>query len=332
MSDQSPEPKTVGEPFDQGARRWRPPPLRREGTRSTGEGVGLALLSSSASSSGESGHKAAGEARRWHEANDAGGLSALLGGRRPVCLKDEVAEGFTSAPNRDDAAPVAPAPASPVEIVQEGPPGNSASGPAVAASAAMARAHAEGFAAGEASAREAFAVEFAALARCFVRERQIALDTLEDELAALARSMAACAMRRELRSDPGALLVHVRDALDALVAATGSTAPVTVRMHPRDAAAMGETLGTEVHVVADASLARTDCRLERGAARLDASIRARLDAIGLDEALRDASGEQSPDEGGNTGGDIDHGEDGSEDGNGGTREGMADDDDAGGRS
>lgn len=222
-----------------------------------------------------------GAARRWHEANDTAGLSALLGGRRPVRLSDDVAEALAGSVDPDGEMPVT----APLDAARrDARPESARSMTDGEIDEALAKARAEG----EAVAREAFAAGFAALARSVARERETALDALECELVALARSIAACAMRRELRSDPGALIEHVRDALDALATALGSTAPVTVRLHPEDAAAIGEALGADVLIVADASLARTDCRLERGAARLDASVCARLDALGLERDLIDS--------------------------------------------
>ena len=100
--------------------------------------------------------------------------------------------------------------------------------------------------------------------------------------------MADCALRRRLDDDGDAALLGelAREGLDALAAATSATGPVAVRLHPLDAARFaGNDLGPDARVVADPALERGDCLMERGPSRIDAGVRARLEAVALDTGV-----------------------------------------------
>ncbi len=137
-----------------------------------------------------------------------------------------------------------------------------------------------GFAAGNAAARDAFAAELAELARAFARETAVRVEALEGELVALARAMASCAIRRELDADPALFGTLVREALESLAGAGAEHGLATVHLHPVDAELLGDACGPDVRIVPDPSLARGDCLVERGPSRIDASVHARLAALG----------------------------------------------------
>ena len=298
---------------------WRPPAVDRADAVAAARDVAPGGVVAALLGAGEAGGAAGSPRRRWHEANDVGGLTALLGGRRPVRPADgPIDASFDRSPDGRGASGTRDAsdsPDPPGEVSRPfsadafgGPPPDA--GPARAAAAEdEPGAYEAGFAAG----REAAADELAGLARALRRETTIAADALEAELVALARAVAACAMRRELLGDPGRLADLVREALGALDAFEPD-APATVRLNPVDAAMLDGRLGPDVRVVADASMPRAECRVERGAARVDAGVLARLDALGLDadadaDADTDADADADADAEFDVGVDIDAGPD-----------------------
>ena len=113
-------------------------------------------------------------------------------------------------------------------------------------------------------------------------QQQVAPDVLQ-----LACDVARQVVRQELRTNPQALLPVVKEALDMLGA---ETKPATVRLHPDDWAALETHLraavpNPKVEWLADASVARGDCRIESAGAVVDGSIERRwqraVAALGL---------------------------------------------------
>ena len=255
-------------------RPWRPPEIARPvDAGKTGGSVGAAPLGRGASAGGGADGGADGpRGRRWHEAHDEAGLTALLGGRRPVRVPDGGVDPDApdaSGPGADDPDP-------------DG------------AGRRADEAFDAGFAAGEKAAGDALAGALGSLADAFARETSLAAEALEEELVALARTLAACAMRRELRIDRDDFVAFVREALGPLDS-LATEAPITVRLHPDDAEAVGERLGPDVRVTVDPSLGRADCRVERGASRIDAGVRARIEAVCAE--FEGGGGEASADDG-----------------------------------
>lgn len=107
-------------------------------------------------------------------------------------------------------------------------------------------------------------------------ESQVASD-----LVSLAIDIARQVLRREVATDPQALLPAAGEALRAL---GENAATLEVRLHPQDAAAMREHLasgppGRSWTLVEDATLARGGCRIEADTGVADASFEARWQAV-----------------------------------------------------
>ncbi|KZC20496.1 MULTISPECIES: FliH/SctL family protein [Rhodanobacter] len=153
----------------------------------------------------------------------------------------------------------------------------------------------EGFAAGHA--------EGAAAAQQLLSQRMAELDALYDaaarplqafdeqtgqELARLAMIVAQRVIAQELQLSPALVVQAVRHAADALPAATRE---LRVHLHPADLTLLRESGVAETHwqLLADATLARGDCRLESERSRLDARVETRLAAM-IDAVLGDSMG------------------------------------------
>lgn len=141
-----------------------------------------------------------------------------------------------------------------------------------------------GYTEGQAAMRSASHEAAARLATALVRERDRRDAAVEEELLALARAMTRLVLRRELAHDPEAMGELVREALAQLPAVT---TPPSVRLHPEDAAALAASMAPPEaeRLVADASLARGDCRIEAGASIVDAGIDAWVARIVSDGEL-----------------------------------------------
>lgn len=144
----------------------------------------------------------------------------------------------------------------------------------------FARGHTEGLAAGKADV-EARAVRLDGLLMTLARP----LDALDaeviDQLFALAVALARQLVRREFKTDPGEIVVVVREAVSALPAAARE---VSVRLHPEDAALLRDCLSLSEGarpwgVVEDPVLARGDCRVSADISRVDATLETRLNAV-----------------------------------------------------
>lgn len=119
------------------------------------------------------------------------------------------------------------------------------------------------------------------------RLRQAEQDIARQVLA-LACELARQVVRRELASDPEAVLPVVREALGMLVM---DGKPAVVKLHAEDLALLQAPLKAEfpaptLHWVADAAIARGDCLVESGGSVIDGSIARRWDRavanLGLD--------------------------------------------------
>lgn len=105
----------------------------------------------------------------------------------------------------------------------------------------------------------------------------------EDEFAALALAAARQVIRREIQTQPGEVVAVVREAVGLLPLAARE---ITVRLHPEDAAFVGETLGegerSAWQLQDDPTLSRGGCVVETPRSRVDASLERRLSALAAD--------------------------------------------------
>jgi flagellar assembly protein FliH len=150
------------------------------------------------------------------------------------------------------------------------------------------QAHEEGFAQGRREGLEAARAEMEGRIRELDRilgllaEPLEALDdSMEQELVALAMAAARLIVRRELKTDPAQVLAAVREAMNALPAASRH---VRLHLHPEDAALVREMLKVSEEertwrIVEDPATARGGCKVVTDTSLIDASIEARLLAI-----------------------------------------------------
>jgi len=165
-------------------------------------------------------------------------------------------------------------------------------------------AHAAGYAAGKAEAREHLA-RFEAIMRTLARPLEELDARVEEELVALAISVARQLIRRELRTDPGEVVAAVREALALLPVGVRE---VRVHLHPEDAkivravasgrngdlphfqrppqaeAAAGNEEGPHFEqqmwrIVEDPVLTRGGCRIESESSQIDARLETRIGAV-----------------------------------------------------
>ncbi len=105
---------------------------------------------------------------------------------------------------------------------------------------------------------------------------------VEQQLVALAFSVARQIIRRELRTDPGQVIAVVREALGVLPAAART---IRVHLHPEDARLMREaiTLGDDAdsawQIVDDPVLTRGGCLIETEFSTVDATVEKRINAV-----------------------------------------------------
>jgi flagellar assembly protein FliH len=97
---------------------------------------------------------------------------------------------------------------------------------------------------------------------------------IAQQVLALACDLARQVVRRELATDPQALLPVVREALGMLVM---DGKPAAVKLHAADLALLQAPLRAEfaapsVHFMADAAIARGDCLVESGGTVIDGSL------------------------------------------------------------
>lgn len=104
---------------------------------------------------------------------------------------------------------------------------------------------------------------------------------IEEELVQLAIAVARQLVRRELRTDPSAVVAVLREALSVLPSADRK---VRLYLHPQDAKLVKDALHLNDlerpwSVVDDPTLSRGGVKLETDTSRVDASLEARLNAV-----------------------------------------------------
>lgn len=141
---------------------------------------------------------------------------------------------------------------------------------------------------GRAMAKRELAAQVARLEALFAAVERPFADLDNDvvgDLALLATIIAERVLGYELATRPDKIVDVVRQAVDALPAATRH---LKIHLHPADAAIVREhrsSLDHEGTVVDDATLERGDVRLESEHSRLDARVRTRLAAV-VDSVLQ----------------------------------------------
>ncbi|MCG5514209.1 flagellar assembly protein FliH [Ectothiorhodospira shaposhnikovii] len=166
----------------------------------------------------------------------------------------------------------------------------------------------EGFAKGQADglkAAEAAVKERLALLDHLIQgleQPYAALDAaVEDELVQLAMAVARQLVRRELKTDPGAIVAVLREALEALPSAERK---LHLHLHPDDSKLVRETLRLDDlerpwSIVEDPTLSRGGVRVITETSRVDATLESRLNAV----IASVWGGERSTDQGGGGGDD-----------------------------
>lgn len=145
-----------------------------------------------------------------------------------------------------------------------------------------------GLAEGRAMAKRELAAQVARLEALFAAVERPFADLDNDvvgDLAMLATTIAERVLGYEVATRPDKIIDVVRQAVDALPAATRH---LKIHLHPADAAIVREhrsSLDHEGTVVDDATLERGDVRLESEHSRLDARVRTRLAAV-IDSVLQ----------------------------------------------
>jgi flagellar assembly protein FliH len=157
--------------------------------------------------------------------------------------------------------------------------------------AAYEEAYAKGHAAGLAAAKAEEAPKLARLTQQIERFDAI-LNTLarpladldkevENELLALAATLAKHVIRRELKLDPGQIIAVIRETVALLPVAARD---IRVHLHPDDAALVRDKLATPQAerawtIVEDPVLTRGGCRVTTDTAQIDARVETRLAAV-----------------------------------------------------
>jgi flagellar assembly protein FliH len=150
------------------------------------------------------------------------------------------------------------------------------------AEAARKKGYAEGLAQGQAEARkqgEATAAELAALWQSM--SKPIANQDVEvsEHLLALVFSFAHAVLERELSTDSELIKATLDEALMCLAE---SEAPLMVTLNPADKALVESLLEEKrlpAELVADTTMLRGGCRLDRGHALVDATIESRIRSL-----------------------------------------------------
>lgn len=146
------------------------------------------------------------------------------------------------------------------------------------------QAYNEGFAEGRRAGEAALRAEAQRLVSVF-NVLQAPLKELdqqvEQELIDLAFVVARQLVRREIKTDPGAVVAAVREALSALPVAARR---VQIALHPEDAELVRQALHLHdseqtYKIVEDPVLSRGDCRVTTESSRIDATIESRLNAL-----------------------------------------------------
>lgn len=152
---------------------------------------------------------------------------------------------------------------------------------------AFAKGHAAGLAAARAESQQALNQAKTQVANIDKMLGDIAqpfrdLDSqIEEQLVALAVSVARQLVRRELRIDPSQVIAIVRETVALLPAATRD---VRVHLHPEDANVVREKLATPTAdrawtIVEDPVMPRGGCRVTTDTAHIDARLETRIQGI-----------------------------------------------------
>ncbi|MBD8871255.1 FliH/SctL family protein [Rhodanobacter sp. DHB23] len=147
-----------------------------------------------------------------------------------------------------------------------------------------------GLAEGRAAARQELCqrvAQFDAVCVAATRPLQALDEQVVQELTRLAMVVASRVIARELQLSPELIARAVREAANALPAATRE---LRVHLHPLDLALLQSMGSAESHwqLLADPGLERGDCRLESEHSRLDARVETRLAAM-VDAVLGEAA-------------------------------------------
>jgi len=144
---------------------------------------------------------------------------------------------------------------------------------------AYARGFAQGLAEGRAEA-EARAARLAALIDKLARPFDDLDRAVEQELAAVAETIAVQLLRRELATDAATLVATARDAIAGLPSATSE---VTLKLHPDDARLVAEHVGGDdarhFRIEPDARLDRGDVVVAAERSEVDGRIETRVRAL-----------------------------------------------------
>lgn len=137
-------------------------------------------------------------------------------------------------------------------------------------------------------------------------------ETMEQELVQLAMAVARHLVRRELRTDPSAVVAVLREALGALPSADRK---VRLYLHPQDARVVRDALQVEElnrpwSVVEDPTLSRGGVRVETDTSRVDATLETRLNAVIASVWGGERRGDPSPTPEGGAAGDLVSGQEG----------------------
>lgn len=142
----------------------------------------------------------------------------------------------------------------------------------------------KGEAEGRACAHQALAAEVGYLRQlmaALARPLEQVDEQVEQEIVALAMTVARHLVRRELKTDPGQIVAVVREALALLPA---SQRNVTLSLHPKDAQLIRSALDLDQakvpwQIVEDPTLSRGGLRVETEVSRIDATVETRLAAV-----------------------------------------------------
>lgn len=120
-------------------------------------------------------------------------------------------------------------------------------------------------------------------------------EQLEQDLVSLTLSVARQIVQVELRSNPEAVHVLVREALDKL---PPNDAPIQLHLHPDDAPVIAEliadkSLARPLEIIASDTIVRGGCLVNSGPATVDASA-ARIDELLEQQAAQALSGTGAP--------------------------------------
>jgi flagellar assembly protein FliH len=150
------------------------------------------------------------------------------------------------------------------------------------------RAYREGYALGLSEGREAGAAQVEAAARrmegllgALARPFDELDQAVEEQLVALAITLARHIIRREVKLDRGQILSVVREAMAALPVAAQE---VRLHLHPEDASLVRESLSLTENehgwqIVEDPVLSRGDARISSASSQIDARLETRLNAV-----------------------------------------------------